>query len=277
MFMSFIEKIHEATGVLKSKLNQIPDIALILGSGLGPLADELEEAVTIAYTDLPHFPESTVVGHAGQFVCGNLHDIPVLVMKGRYHFYEGYALEQVTFPVRVMQALGIKTLIVTNAAGGVNKSYHAGDLMLISDHINLMGDHPLIGPNEETLGVRFPDMSDVYDRQLRELAKSVAATVGVALHEGVYCATTGPSYETPAEVRMIRTLGGDAVGMSTVPEAIVARHGDMKVLGISCITNPASGILDQPLSHQEVIDTSERVKGTFIKLVKAMIDKIGNT
>jgi len=274
--MSIIEKINEATQALKAKLKQIPDIALILGSGLGPLADELEGAVTIPYTELPHFPEPTVEGHAGQFVCGSLHGSHVLAMKGRYHFYEGYALEQVTFPVRVMQALGIKTLIVTNAAGGVNKSYHAGDLMLISDHINLMGCHPLVGPNEDALGVRFPDMSDVYDRQLRELTKSAAATASIALNEGVYCATTGPSYETPAEVRMIRTLGGDAVGMSTVPEAIVARHGGMKVLGISCITNPASGILDQPLSHQEVMETSERVKGKFIKLVKAIIDKIGN-
>ncbi|GGE38063.1 purine nucleoside phosphorylase [Pullulanibacillus camelliae] len=273
--MALTENIHEAANVLKAKLSPIPETALILGSGLGPLADELEDAVTITYTDLPYFPEPTVEGHAGQFVCGTLHGVHVLAMQGRYHFYEGYALEQVTFPVRVMQALGVKTLIVTNAAGGVNESFHAGDLMLISDHINFMGRNPLIGPNDNTLGARFPDMSEVYDRKLRELAKSTASATGIPLNEGVYCAVTGPSYETPAEVRMIRTLGGDAVGMSTVPEAIIARHGGMKVLGISCITNLASGILDQPLSHQEVIETSERVKETFTQLIKAIVAKIG--
>ncbi|GGH79246.1 purine-nucleoside phosphorylase [Pullulanibacillus pueri] len=272
--MSLKAKITEAAEALKNKLQDQPKLALILGSGLGPLADELEEATKITYTDLPYFPQPTVEGHAGQFVSGRLHGIPVLAMQGRYHYYEGYSLEQVTFPVRVLKAIGIKTLIVTNAAGGVNESYKPGELMLIQDHINWMGQNPLIGPNDATLGARFPDMSEVYDAKLRKIARETAASLDIKLNEGVYCAVTGPSYETPAEVRMIRTLGGDAVGMSTVPEAIIARHGGMKVLGISCITNAASGILDQPLSHDEVIETSERVKETFIQLVKAIVKAI---
>ena len=274
--VALIDKINEAAEQLKSKLDRQPKMALILGSGLGPLANELEEATVIPYTDLPYFPKPTVEGHAGQFVIGSLNGVTVLAMQGRYHFYEGYSLEQVTFPVRVLKAIGIETLVVTNAAGGVNESYEPGDLMLIKDHINFMGQNPLIGPNDNALGVRFPDMSSVYDKEYRELAKEIAASHEIKLQEGVYCAVTGPTYETPAEVRMFRTLGADAVGMSTVPEAIVARHGGMKVLGISCITNLASGILDQPLSHEEVIETSERVKATFIQLIKAIVEKIGS-
>ncbi|MFC7391495.1 purine-nucleoside phosphorylase [Scopulibacillus cellulosilyticus] len=273
--MSMETMINEAMNVIKPELKEQPKIGLILGSGLGVLADELAEAVTISYQKVPYFPESTVKGHAGQFVFGRLEGVPVVAMQGRYHFYEGYDLKQVTFPVRVMKALGVKQLIVTNAAGGVNTSFKPGDLMIINDHINMLGTNPLIGPNETNLGVRFPDMSEVYNKDLIEMAKSVAGEHQIDIKEGIYYATSGPSYETPAEVRMIRTLGGDAVGMSTVPEVIVARHSGLEVLGISCITNAASGILDQPLSHEEVIETTEKVKATFVQLVKAIVQKMG--
>jgi purine-nucleoside phosphorylase len=269
------ENITEALDVLKPRLSVTPEIGLILGSGLGPLAEELEEAVKIPYTDLPHFPVPTVEGHAGQFVSGRLHGVPVLAMQGRYHYYEGYTLKQVTFPVRIMHALGVKTVIVTNAAGGVNETFRAGDLMLINDHINWISNNPLIGPNDESIGVRFPDMSEVYDRSLRDLAKTTAQELDIPLKAGTYFALSGPCYETPAEVRMIRKLGGDAVGMSTVPEAIVARHAGMRVLGISCVTNSWSGVADKPLSHEEVIETSERVKEHFTNLIKSIVQRMG--
>ncbi|MET1031789.1 purine-nucleoside phosphorylase [Domibacillus tundrae] len=268
------EHINEAAQFLNEKLNQTPEIGLILGSGLGVLADEVENAVTIPYETIPHFPVSTVEGHAGELVIGTLSGKIVTAMKGRFHYYEGYTFEQVTFPVRVMKALGIETVIVTNAAGGVNESFEPGDLMLISDHLNLMGGNPLIGKNDNRLGVRFPDMSTAYSRELRKLAKEAAARVGIMVKEGVYAGNTGPVYETPAEVRMARVLGADAVGMSTVPEVIVARHSSMNVLGISCISNMAAGILDQPLAHEEVIETTEKVRADFLAYVKEIVQSL---
>jgi len=266
-----LEQIQGAADFLKEKYSNKPRIGLILGSGLGVLADEIEDPVKIPYNEIPDFPVSTVEGHAGQLVFGTLSGVEVVAMQGRFHFYEGYSFDKVTFPVRVMKELGIEILIVTNAAGGVNQSFEAGDLMLISDHINNMGSNPLIGTNDARLGARFPDMSEAYSKELRVLAKTVASRINVKVKEGVYVGNTGPVYETPAEVRMIRVLGGDAVGMSTVPEVIVARHSGIKVLGISCISNMASGILDQPLTHDEVIETTERVKSDFLLYVKELV------
>lgn len=266
------EKIENATKFLREKYSTTPKIGLILGSGLGILADEIEQAVKIPYNQIPDFPVSTVEGHAGQLVFGLLNGVEVVAMQGRFHYYEGYSFEKVTFPVRVMKQLGINLLIVTNAAGGINESFVPGDLMIISDHINNMGSNPLIGQNDSKLGPRFPDMSEAYSRELRNLAKEIAKKLHIPVQEGVYVGNTGPSYETPAEVKMLRTLGGDAVGMSTVPEVIVARHADMKVLGISCISNMASGILDQPLNHEEVIETTEKVKVNFLTYIKAIVE-----
>ncbi|MFJ7828672.1 purine-nucleoside phosphorylase [Peribacillus sp. NPDC097206] len=263
--------IETAAEFIKNKVEGTPDIGLILGSGLGVLADEIENPIIIPYHEIPEFPVSTVEGHAGQLVIGNLSGKQVVAMQGRFHFYEGYSMEKVTFPVRVMKLLGVETLIVTNAAGSVNESYAPGDLMIITDHINLMGTNPLIGANEDRFGPRFPDMSEAYNKELRAKAKTIASTLGLDVKEGVYIGNSGPTYETPAEVRMARVLGGDAVGMSTVPEVIVARHCGMKVLGISCLTNMASGILDQPLSHVEVIETTEKVKSSFLEFVKSIV------
>lgn len=269
--------IEKAADVLRQRMPAPPAIGLILGSGLGVLAEEIEEAVRIPYEEIPGFPVSTVEGHAGRLVCGRLEGAAVVAMQGRFHYYEGYSLREVTFPVRVMKALGVRQLIVTNAAGGVNKQFRPGDLMIISDHINLLGTNPLIGPNDPELGPRFPDMTEAYSRRLRQLAKETAARLGVRVHEGVYVANTGPSYETPAEIRMIRTLGGDAVGMSTVPEVIVARHGGMEVLGISCISNMAAGMSDAPLHHDEVVETAERVKTDFLRFVKAIVAEMAKS
>lgn len=253
-----------------------PRLGLILGSGLGVLAEQIEESHQIPYKHIPHFPVSTVAGHAGQLVVGFLSGCPVIAMQGRFHAYEGYTFEQVTFPVRVMNELGVDTVIVTNAAGGINESFQSGDLMVIRDHINFTFRNPLIGENEAEWGPRFPDMSTAYDPSLRELAHQVAQAEGIPLQTGVYAGVIGPSYETPAEIRMLRQLGGDAVGMSTVPEVIVARHMGMRVLGISCITNMAAGILPQPLSHEEVVETAERVRETFLLLVREIVAKIGH-
>jgi purine-nucleoside phosphorylase len=272
--MSIAAHISEVQAYIAGKTDIKPEIGLILGSGLGVLADEIETPVTIPYGEIPHFPVSTVEGHKGQLVIGRLEGKSVCAMQGRFHYYEGHGLDEVTFPVRVMKAIGADKIIVTNAAGGINESYKAGDLMLIRDHINLTGRNPLIGPNDEGMGVRFPDMSDAYCPDLRALALEVAQQNGIKLQEGVYVGMLGPSYETPAEIRMLRTLGGDAVGMSTVPEVIVARHAGIRVLGISCISNMAAGILPQPLSHDEVMETAEKVKHTFLTLVKAVIQKV---
>jgi purine-nucleoside phosphorylase len=270
------EKIQNASGFLKQKYANTPKIGLILGSGLGVLADEIENPVKIPYNEIPDFPISTVEGHAGQLVFGLLSGVEAVAMQGRFHFYEGYSMEKVTFPVRVMKELGVDMLIVTNAAGGVNESFSAGDLMIISDHINNMGTNPLIGPNDAKLGVRFPDMSEAYTKELRAVAREIADRLNINVKEGVYFGNPGPVYETPAEIRMVRALGGDAVGMSTVPEVIVARHSGMKVLGISCISNMAAGILDQPLTHDEVIETTERVKADFLQYIKEIVKTIAN-
>jgi len=269
------EKIEKAGSFIKEKIKTQPKIGLILGSGLGILVDEIENQVKIPYHTIPEFATSTVEGHEGQLVFGDINGVSVVAMQGRTHFYEGYGMEKVTFPVRVMKELGVEILIVTNAAGGVNTSFEPGDLMLITDHINFTGTSPLIGPNNPELGVRFVDMSYPYDRQLQEVARSAAKEVDVRLKEGVYVAVTGPSYETPAEIRMFRTLGADAVGMSTVSEVIVARHAELKVLGISCVSNMAAGILDQPLDHEEVIETTQRVRTQFLSLVKEIVRKLG--
>jgi purine-nucleoside phosphorylase len=268
-------QIQTAASYINEKLPQQPKIGLILGSGLGVLADDIVNPVKIPYNEIPGFPVSTVEGHAGQLVCGQLSGVEVIAMQGRFHYYEGYSMDKVTFPVRVMKELGIETLIVTNAAGGVNESFEPGDLMIITDHINNMGTNPLIGPNDSHFGVRFPDMSEAYSKNLRAVAKEVAEKNNLTIKEGVYLGNPGPVYETPAEIRMIRTLGGDAVGMSTVPEVIVANHSGIEVLGISCISNMAAGILDQPLSHDEVIETTEKVKSSFLLLVNEIVKTVG--
>ncbi|MBQ2700473.1 MAG: purine-nucleoside phosphorylase [Clostridia bacterium] len=250
------------------------DIAVILGSGLGDYVEALENPKTISYKDIPGFPVSTVPGHAGRWVAGELHGKKVCMMQGRFHSYEGYDMFDVTLPVRVMAKLGVKTLIVTNACGGVNLSFKPGDLMLINDFINLAGKNPLVGPNLDEFGPRFPDMSRAYDREHMALAKECAKELGIDLQEGVYLWMSGPCFETPAEIRMARVIGADAVGMSTVPETIVARHSGMRVLGVSCITNMAAGILDQPLNHEEVMETGNKVKHTFRALLDRVIEKM---
>ena len=265
---------EEAAAYIRQQTSIQPEVGLILGSGLGVLADYITDATTIAYGDIPHFPISTVEGHAGELLIGRLNGRPVVLMKGRFHMYEGYAPELTSFPVRVMKELGVSKLVVTNAAGGINTDYEPGDLMLISDHINLTGRNPLIGPNEDRFGVRFPDMSEPYSRRLRALAQETAQAAGFSLREGVYIGVLGPSYETPAEIRMMRTLGADAVGMSTIAEVVAARHCLIEVLGISCISNMASGILDQPLTHEEVMETTERVKNRFLQLVSDVVPKL---
>lgn len=271
---NMVEKINEAKSYLEKKLNKKPELGLILGSGLGILAEEIENPIKIKYDDIPHFSKSSVEGHAGQFVVGELNGKEVMVMQGRTHYYEGLSMKKITFPVRLMKALGIEKLILTNSAGGVNTGYEAGDLMLISDHINFTANNPLIGENHDDLGPRFPDMSDTYDKALRIKIKEIAKNLNIRLQEGVYMFNTGPTYETAAEVKMARILGADAVGMSTVPEAIVANHSGMSIVGISCITNMATGILDQPLDHQEVVETADRVRETFITLVSKIIEMV---
>ncbi|ADU30051.1 purine-nucleoside phosphorylase [Evansella cellulosilytica] len=268
------KKIQAAKQYIHSKIMEAPDLGLILGSGLGVLADEINNAITIPYSDIPGFPKSTVAGHKGQLVFGDIEGVQVVAMQGRFHYYEGYSMELVTLPVRVMKELGVQTIIVTNAAGGVNTSYQPGDLMLIKDHINFFGTNPLIGPNEERYGPRFPDMSSAYSKKLLQLALQVADEENIRVRKGVYVGMTGPTYETPAEIKMVRSFGGDAVGMSTVPEVIVAKHSNIEVLGITCISNMAAGILDQPLTHDEVIETTEMVKLKFLSFVKAIVRKM---
>lgn len=269
---NLMSKINEAKQFIESKLDVVPQIGLILGSGLGVLADEIENAVKIKYSDIPHFPISTVEGHEGQFVVGSLQGKTVIAMQGRFHYYEGYSMQEITFPVRVLKAIGVEHIILTNAAGGVNESFTGGTLMLITDHINIMGVSPLIGKNEEELGPRFPDASSIYCPEFNTQILSEANQMNIDLKQGVYFYFTGPSYETPAEIRLVKTLGGDAVGMSTAPEALVAAHMGMKVTGISCITNMAAGIQKTALNHQEVVETANRVQSTFIKLVNRIIE-----
>lgn len=271
--MDEMKRIDEAAAKVLAVCGKA-DIGVILGSGLGDYAEALEDAVKLPYSEIPGFPRSTVAGHAGMWCCGTLYGKRVVMMQGRFHYYEGYGMKDATLPVRVMQKIGVKTLIVTNAAGGVNLGYHPGELMVIGDIFSMTAQNPLIGPNLDAFGPRFPDMSCAFDKELRALAHECANEQGFALREGVYAQMTGPTYETPAEIRMLRTLGADAVGMSTVPEVIVARHGGMRVLGISCITNMAAGILDQPLNHAEVTETANRVKGQFRNLLDRIIEKM---
>ncbi len=271
--MDEMKRIDEAAAKVLAVCGKA-DIGVILGSGLGDYAEALEDVVKLPYSEIPGFPRSTVAGHAGMWCCGTLYGKRVVMMQGRFHYYEGYSMKDVTLPVRVMQKIGVKTLVVTNAAGGVNLGYHPGELMVIGDMFSMTAQNPLIGPNLDAFGPRFPDMSCAFDKELRALAHECANEQGFALREGVYAQMTGPTYETPAEIRMLRTLGADAVGMSTVPEVIVARHGGMRVLGISCITNMAAGILDQPLNHAEVTETANRVKGQFRNLLDRIIEKM---
>jgi purine-nucleoside phosphorylase len=253
-----------------------PRIALVLGSGLGGFADSLTNAARIPYSEIPAFPRSTAIGHAGQMVIGNAGGVPVAAMQGRVHLYEGYSAQQVTFPIRVFGRMGIKAVILTNAAGGINLSYSQGALVLIRDHINLQGVNPLAGPNDDRFGVRFPDMTHAYAKEYRAITREEAAQLKITLHEGVYAGLLGPSYETPAEIEYLRRIGADLVGMSTVAEVIAARHMGIKILAISCVTNMAAGILDQPLSHAEVMETGERVKNTFESLLRAVLPHIAN-
>lgn len=269
-----IKIVNESVRYIKKYISNKLDIGVILGSGLGDLADKIENKIVIKYENIPNLPKSTVAGHKGQFVIGDFMGKRVIMMQGRFHYYEGYSMDRITLPVYIMKGLGISSLIVTNAAGGVNTSFNPGDLMLIEDSINMSFDNPLFGKNDENLGPRFPDMLNAYSPRLRKLAVKAAEKLNIKLQQGVYYITTGPCYETPAEIKMIRFLGGDAVGMSTVPEVIAARYSGIEVLGISCITNMAAGILPKPLNHQEVIETSNMVKDKFTGLIENIISLI---
>jgi purine-nucleoside phosphorylase len=271
---SEFERAESAANFILGKTDLRPQIALVLGSGLGAFADEFETPIKIPYGEIPHFPLSTAIGHAGQLVVGKVGEIPVAGMQGRVHLYEGYSAKDVAFPIRVFARMGIKAVILTNAAGGIKREFVQGQLVVIKDHINLQGASPLTGPNDERFGPRFPDMTMAYDRRFREMTVSEGNRNRIGLYEGIYAALPGPSYETPAEIRYLRTIGADLVGMSTVPEVIAARHSDMRVLGISCVTNAAAGILDQPLDHKEVLETAERVKSQFIALLRIVIPRI---
>ena len=265
---------EQAARTIRSRTSLKPEVAIVLGSGLGGFADEFAESVAIPYGEIPGFAASTAEGHAGRLVIGTVGSVPVIAMQGRVHYYEGYTLEEVTFPIRVFKLLGIKRLILTNAAGGIDIELNQGALMVISDHLNLMGVNPLRGPNDERFGPRFPDLSEAYSRELQQLAVEVARTLGIEIRRGIYAALAGPSYETPAEIHMFRACGADAVGMSTVPETIVARQMGIDVLGISCITNMAAGISDEPINHAEVMETGRRVRDTFTKLLRGVISKL---
>jgi purine-nucleoside phosphorylase len=263
-----------AAKFIQKKTKVDPKIALVLGSGLGAFADEFAKAVRIPYAKIPHFPRSTAIGHAGQLVLGSVEGVEVVGMQGRVHLYEGYSARDVAFPIRVFARMGLRAVILTNAAGGIRKDLTQGRLVVITDHINLQGASPLIGPNDELFGPRFPDMSTPYDKKFRDLLLAEGRLLGINLGEGVYAALSGPNYETPAEIRYLRSIGADLVGMSTVPEVIAARHSGMRVLGISCVTNAAADMLDQPLDHKEVLKTAERIKDQFIGLLRAVIPDI---
>ncbi len=273
--MTPYEKLLNCLACVRAKTDFVPDVALILGSGLGALADEIDAVATIDYHEIEGFPVSTVVGHKGRFVFGYFGNTKVVIMQGRVHYYEGYSREDILLPTRLMILMGAKALFLTNAAGGVNRSFQAGDFMLITDHIMTLFPNPLLGANMDELGPRFPDMSEVYDKKLCGIIRDTAARLGTPLHEGVYCQLTGPTFETPAEVRLLTALGVDAVGMSTASEAVAARHAGIKVCGISCITNQAAGISPNPLSHEEVFETGNRVAPLFRELVKESIIAMG--
>ncbi len=264
----------DSVAQLVSRTSLRPKIGLVLGSGLGGFADSLTDSTKVPYADIPSFPQSTAIGHAGQLVIGNAGQVPVAAMQGRVHLYEGYSAQQVAFPIRVFARMGVRAVILTNAAGGINLGYSQGALVLIRDHINLQGSNPLVGPNDDRFGPRFPDMTHAYSRDYRKIAAEEAVRLKITLQEGVYAALLGPSYETPAEIEYLRRIGADLVGMSTVAEVIAARHMGLSVLAISCVTNMAAGILDQPLSHAEVMETGERVKSTFEALLRAVLPRI---
>jgi len=268
------QEAERAARFLLGKTRLRPRIALVLGSGLGAFAEELAGALRVPYARIPHFPRSTAIGHRGQLVVGKAEGLPVAVMQGRVHLYEGYSAVEVAFPVRVLARMGVQAVILTNAAGGINLGYQEGALVLLRDHINLQGANPLIGPNEDRYGPRFPDMTRAYDPDFRRFAAEEGRRLGLGLHEGVYLALAGPNYETPAEIQAFRTLGADLVGMSTVPEVLAARHAGVRVLGISCVTNMAAGITGAPLSAEEVFETGARVKNQFVALLKAVLPRI---
>jgi purine-nucleoside phosphorylase len=268
------DRVEEAAAAVRGRCGALPQTAIVLGSGLGGFADTLLEAIATPYGELPHWPAAKVVGHSGRLVVGNVGGHRVAALAGRAHFYEGHDLSTVVFPTRVMARLGVKQVILTNAAGGINTGFAQGALMIIDDHINLLGSNPLVGPNDDRFGARFPDMTEVYSVRLRRIADDAARARGIAVQHGVYAALHGPSYETPAEIRYLRTIGADAVGMSTVPEAIAARHMGLEVLGLSCITNMAAGVLPQPIDHEEVLDTTRRVRASFISLLEGIIERL---
>jgi purine-nucleoside phosphorylase len=274
MSSDLFSRIEQASQYLLGQTPLRPRIALVLGSGLGGFADELTEAARIPYADIPHFPRSTAIGHAGQMVIGKAAGVPVAAMQGRVHLYEGYSSQEVTFPMRVLGRMGTRAAILTNAAGGINLEFQQGALVIVSDHLNLQGHNPLVGPNDERLGPRFPDMTTAYWKPFREIAVEEAKKLGITVYQGVYAALLGPSYETPAEIRYLRTIGADLVGMSTVGEVIAARHMGVKCLAISCVTNMAAGILDKPINHEEVLETGERVKGAFVSLLRGVLPRI---
>jgi len=271
---AYYDQVKEAADAIRARVRDVPQIAIVLGSGLGAFTASLADAVTMPYGDLPHWPASRIIGHDGTLVVGRMAGKSVLALAGRVHAYEGHDLATVTFGVRVLGLLGVRTLILTNAAGGVNTGFSQGALMVIDDHINLMGQNPLVGANDERFGERFPDMTEVYSPRLRAIADRAGKAINLLLPHGIYVALLGPSYETPAEIRYLRTIGADAVGMSTVPEALVARHMKMEVLGLSCITNMAAGVLPHPLDHAEVMETARRIRGQFIALLEGVIGQI---
>jgi purine-nucleoside phosphorylase len=272
--MEYYDKIHAAAEAVRARIDGTPSIAIVLGTGLGDFAYSIAHSESIPYAELPHWPVSNVSGHEGRLVIGSIRNARLAALAGRCHLYEGHDARTVTFAVRVMGLLGVRTLILTNAAGGVNTGFAQGALMVIDDHINLTGHNPLVGDNDDRLGARFPDMSEVYSSRLRRLADESARVIGFPLAHGVYAALLGPSYETPAEIRYLRTIGADAVGMSTVPEAVAARHMGLEVLGLSCITNMAAGVLPGPLDHTEVMETARRVRGQFVALLEGIIDRL---
>ena len=274
MTQDLFTRAESAAAFILSQTKLRPQVGLVLGSGLGAFADDLADAVRIPYAQIPSFPCSTAIGHAGQLVIGTFGGIPVAVMQGRVHLYEGYSAAEAAFPIRVFGRMGIRALILTNAAGGINVDYGQGALVILRDHINLQGQNPLVGANDERFGPRFPDMSYTYSKRYREIALEEATTLSITPHEGVYAGLLGPSYETPAEIRYLRTIGADLVGMSTIPEAIAARHMGMEILAISCVTNMAAGILDKPLVHEEVLETGRRVMGQFIALLRAVLPRM---
>ena len=268
------ERAEKAARLIRARTDADVSVAIVLGSGLGAFADELTDSTSIRYDEIPSFARATVEGHAGRLVIGKTNNVTVAAMQGRFHFYEGYSLEEVTFPIRVLKLLGVRTLILTNAAGSLNTEFTPGSLMVITDHINLLGVNPLVGPNDDRFGPRFPDLTSVYARRLQDLVISEANAIGLDMRRGIYAALSGPSYETPAEIHMVRTLGADAVGMSTVPEAIVARHMNMEVIGISCITNLAAGVSNRPVDHSQVIATGERVRAEFAELLRRVVGRL---